>query len=487
MLRRGFELPSPYEELRRISNIMLHPDYEDSGFVNDISLLRMDRPVDFRLHEFHEFMLLELFDDKQRPFLKELGENPDSGMRIVDLKDLILKSSAYDEELVKNMLTNIIEERKAKELKKQRSEELDEERSFELEKLRMQTTHNEFLKTTESVASGTDVPQIEFKKLIPNFNPKETDIATFLNLFERQLKFFKSTKCPLGSVFIGCFAWSTLELRKVPRDQNNITSLNAHFSKFGNIVNIKVGLEDDPEAALVEFSNHSEALSAYRCTDAVLNNRFIKLFWHNKNRRQNSNLTMNPPCSDFIRPVCLPGPELPVERWEGQLCTVLGWGKLHEVGHTFPDTLQEVHLPVLGTDSCRRRTMFLPIYRITDNMFCAGYERGGRDACLHSKKKWVAAFKLRRISTEDEHRPGRPVESVTQENIDKIHVLVMLDRRMTFRRIEETFGIPKTTVDRIMREHLDFGKLSACWVPKTFDTRSKDSKEKVIFGQSCVI
>lgn len=26
--------------------------------------------------------------------------------------------------------------------------------------------------------------------------------------------------------------------------------------------------------------------------------------------------------------------------------------------------------------------MFLPLYKITDDMFCAGYERGGRDACL---------------------------------------------------------------------------------------------------------
>ncbi|UYV80949.1 hypothetical protein LAZ67_19002257 [Cordylochernes scorpioides] len=53
------------------------------------------------------------------------------------------------------------------------------------------------------------------------------------------------------------------------------------------------------------------------------------------------------------------------------------------------------------------------------------------DPSYSTVKKWVAAFKLGRISTEDEHRPGRPVESVTQENIDKIHVLVMLDRRMT--------------------------------------------------------
>ncbi|UYV79005.1 hypothetical protein LAZ67_17000627 [Cordylochernes scorpioides] len=32
-------------------------------------------------------------------------------------------------------------------------------------------------------------------------------------------------------------------------------------------------------------------------------------------------------------------------------------------------------------------------------------------------KKWVAAFKLGRISTEDEHRPGRPVESPIQRNL----------------------------------------------------------------------
>ncbi|UYV74832.1 hypothetical protein LAZ67_12001195 [Cordylochernes scorpioides] len=37
---------------------------------------------------------------------------------------------------------------------------------------------------------------------------------------------------------------------------------------------------------------------------------------------------------------------------------------------------------------------------------------------------------------------------------------------MTVRQIEETLGIPKTTVDRIMREHLGLRKLSARWVPK---------------------
>lgn len=73
----------------------------------------------------------------------------------------------------------------------------------------------------------------------------------------------------------------SLELKKVPRVLNNITQLNNHFSKFGKIVNIQVNFSGDPEAALVTFQMPSEAKAAYRSTEAVLNNRFIKVFWHN--------------------------------------------------------------------------------------------------------------------------------------------------------------------------------------------------------------
>ncbi|XP_011301851.1 RNA-binding protein 26 isoform X2 [Fopius arisanus] len=73
----------------------------------------------------------------------------------------------------------------------------------------------------------------------------------------------------------------SLELKKVPRVLNNITQLNNHFSKFGKIVNIQVNFAGDPEAALVTFQLPTEAKAAYRSTEAVLNNRFIKVFWHN--------------------------------------------------------------------------------------------------------------------------------------------------------------------------------------------------------------
>ncbi|KAG8225803.1 hypothetical protein J437_LFUL005610, partial [Ladona fulva] len=48
------------------------------------------------------------------------------------------------------------------------------------------------------------------------------------------------------------------------------------------LISVPVSYEGDPEAALITFSSHAEANAAYRSTEAVLNNRFIKVFWHNK-------------------------------------------------------------------------------------------------------------------------------------------------------------------------------------------------------------
>uniref|UniRef100_A0A3B4VHM3 RNA binding motif protein 27 n=1 Tax=Seriola dumerili TaxID=41447 RepID=A0A3B4VHM3_SERDU len=71
-----------------------------------------------------------------------------------------------------------------------------------------------------------------------------------------------------------------LEVRKIPRDLNNITKLNEHFSKFGTIVNIQVVFGGDPEAALIQYTKNEEARRAISSTEAVLNNRFIRVYWH---------------------------------------------------------------------------------------------------------------------------------------------------------------------------------------------------------------
>ena len=54
----------------------------------------------------------------------------------------------------------------------------------------------------------------------------------------------------------------------------------------------KVCAFNDPEAALVQFSHHSEAKAAHSCPDAVLGNRFIRVFWHNPDRPQNNKVSI---------------------------------------------------------------------------------------------------------------------------------------------------------------------------------------------------
>nr|KAF6448577.1 hypothetical protein HJG63_016478 [Rousettus aegyptiacus] len=77
-----------------------------------------------------------------------------------------------------------------------------------------------------------------------------------------------------------------LEVKKIPQELNNITKLNEHFSKFGTIVNIQVAFKGDPEAALIQYLTNEEARKAISSTEAVLNNRFIRVLWHRENNEQ---------------------------------------------------------------------------------------------------------------------------------------------------------------------------------------------------------
>ncbi|NXX88858.1 RBM26 protein, partial [Centropus bengalensis] len=98
-----------------------------------------------------------------------------------------------------------------------------------------------------------------------------------------------------------------LELRKVPPELNNISKLNEHFSKFGNLVNLQVAYQGDPEGALIQFATHEEAKKAISSTEAVLNNRFIKVYWH----REGSAPQIQATTQKVIQPL-VQQPSLPV-------------------------------------------------------------------------------------------------------------------------------------------------------------------------------
>jgi len=85
----------------------------------------------------------------------------------------------------------------------------------------------------------------------------------------------------------------------------------------------------------------------------------------------------------------------------------------------------------------------------------------------------VAQFKRGDFSTSDAPRPGRPKIVTTTEIIEKIHELILEDRRISSKSIAEQLGISHERVGSIIHEDLDMRNLSAKWVPKYLNTDKK--------------
>ncbi|XP_042498449.1 zinc finger CCCH domain-containing protein 27-like isoform X2 [Macadamia integrifolia] len=66
----------------------------------------------------------------------------------------------------------------------------------------------------------------------------------------------------------------------IPQKINKREALLTHFQKFGEVVDIYIPLNS--ERAFVQFSKREEAEAALKSPDAVMGNRFIKLWWANR-------------------------------------------------------------------------------------------------------------------------------------------------------------------------------------------------------------
>jgi len=89
--------------------------------------------------------------------------------------------------------------------------------------------------------------------------------------------------------------------------------------------------------------------------------------------------------------------------------------------------------------------------------------------------KRVKHFSEGRESVTDKERSGWPATSRTEENIAKIHQIVLENCRLTVRSIAEQVNIERETVRKILTEDLDMRKVCAKMVPKELTEEQKQS------------
>lgn len=86
-------------------------------------------------------------------------------------------------------------------------------------------------------------------------------------------------------------------------------------------------------------------------------------------------VTLNPSTTRGI--ACLPASKQPLPP-TNQLCTIIGWGKSRATDDFGTDVLHEAKIPIVSMEMCKG--VYVD-YRITENMFCAGYPKGRMDSC----------------------------------------------------------------------------------------------------------
>jgi len=93
--------------------------------------------------------------------------------------------------------------------------------------------------------------------------------------------------------------------------------------------------------------------------------------------------------------------------------------------------------------------------------------------------KWEKRFSEGIESVTDEERSGWPATSRTEENIQKVCLIVRENRRLMIISIAEQVDIDRKTVRKILTEHLDMRKVCAKMVPKEL---TEEQKQRRVFS-----
>ncbi|GFT21120.1 histone-lysine N-methyltransferase SETMAR [Trichonephila clavipes] len=80
-------------------------------------------------------------------------------------------------------------------------------------------------------------------------------------------------------------------------------------------------------------------------------------------------------------------------------------------------------------------------------------------------KFWAPEFQRGRKSLEDDERSRRPNTETTDENIAKVHQMVLDDSRIKVREIAEVMNMSNERLCHILNQHLGMRKLSMRRMP----------------------
>ncbi|UYV78802.1 hypothetical protein LAZ67_16002829 [Cordylochernes scorpioides] len=165
------------------------------------------------------------------------------------------------------------------------------------------------------------------------------------------------------------------------------------------------------------------------------------------------------------------------KKWLHFIWSVTSSSFLSPLNHIRPLVTE---LPLVSPASCELRSViqFLAAKKNSADIhteLCQVYGEG----CMSSGmvRRWVREFKNSRTDVHDEPRAGRP--SVSDETIAKVEAAMLEDRRVTVRKLCDLVpDVSKTTIDKILREHLGYSKVCAIWVPKML---TEDHKRQRVY------
>ena len=93
--------------------------------------------------------------------------------------------------------------------------------------------------------------------------------------------------------------------------------------------------------------------------------------------------------------------------------------------------------------------------------------------------EWYKRFQDGREEVEDGERPGRPITSTTDENVEKVKEMVMNDRRIAIREVADDVGLSNGSCPEMFSNILGMKRVAAKFVPKLLNFEQKQQRMEV--------